>query len=202
MGAKAHTKRYLEFSEVRIVAAGRWEQIHRGLGIQLHTTSHQKHTPCPGCGGKDRFRVSPDYAQTGRFFCSGGGDLQSGDGFALLQHVHGWTAIESLQAVAEHLGLSTASDKDLAELKRKAEAQVAKMRADARRKDEQARRDSNMVAMLEDMIDAIKYRQHAQRMANGIVTLPPTELEVEAAGFLNAAILEAYANQTGTDSHE
>ena len=193
-------KRYLEFSEVRMAAAGRWEQIHRALGIQLRTTSHQKHTPCPGCGGKDRFRVSHDYAQTGRFFCSGGGDLQSGDGFALLQHVHGWSAVESLQAVAEHLGLSSASDKDLAEIKRKAEAQAVKMRADARRKDEQARRDSNMVAMLEEMLDAIKYRQHAQRTinsANGRITWTPTEEEVQAAQCLNAAILDAYANQTG-----
>ena len=95
----------LTFTQVTALAAGRWEQIHRALGVALSTTSHQKHTPCPGCGGKDRFRVTKAYHDTGGFICGGSGDTTGGDGFALLQHVHGWTPGESLRAVARECGL-------------------------------------------------------------------------------------------------
>lgn len=204
MTARANNQ-YLGFPEVRTAAAGRWEGIHRALGIQLATTSHTKHTPCPGCGGKDRFRLDATYQDTGRWICGGGGDTQAGDGFSLLGHVFGWTPLEQLKAVADYLGLSSANDKERETLRRKAEAQTAAMLADAQRKHEQARRDANMVAMLEDMIDAIKYRQHLQRTissTNGRITWTPSPEEIQAASILNTVILEAYADQTGVNSHE
>ena len=120
----------ITFQQVAAIAAGRWEQIHRALGANLTTTSHQKHTPCPGCGGKDRFRVTKAYADTGGYICGGGGDTTGGDGFALLQHVHGWTPGESLRAVARECGLDVeAAEIDYAELDRRrriAEAQAKK----------------------------------------------------------------------------
>ena len=129
------------------LAAGRWEQIHRALGVSLSTTSHQKHTPCPGCGGKDRFRVTKAYADTGGYICGGGGDTTGGDGFALLQHVHGWTPGESLRAVARECGLDVdAAEIDYAELERRrrvADAQAKK--AAAIREAEQARQRQEAV---------------------------------------------------------
>jgi putative DNA primase/helicase len=120
----------LTFPQIASLAAGRWEQIHRSLGVALFTTSHQKHTPCPGCGGRDRFRVTKAYHDTGGFICGGGGDTAGGDGFALLQHVHGWTPGESLRAVARECGLDVeAAEIDYAELDRRrriAEAQAKK----------------------------------------------------------------------------
>ena len=120
----------LTFTQVTAITAGRWEQIHRALGVALTTTSHQKHTPCPGCGGKDRFRVTKAYHDTGGYICGGGGDTTGGDGFALLQHVHGWTPGESLRAVARECGLDVeAAEIDYAELDRRrriAEAQAKK----------------------------------------------------------------------------
>ena len=95
----------LGFSEVRHAAIGQWEQIHQALGITLRTTSHHKHTPCPACGGRDRFRVGKQYQEYGQWYCSGGGDAQYGDGFTLLCHAHGWTLAEALKAVKEYLGL-------------------------------------------------------------------------------------------------
>ena len=137
----------LTFTQVTALAAGRWEQIHRSLGVALTTTSHQKHTPCPGCGGKDRFRVTKAYHDTGGYICGGGGDTTGGDGFALLQHVHGWTPGESLRAVARECGLDVESAEiDYAELDRRrriAEAQAKK--AAAIRKAEQARRRQEAV---------------------------------------------------------
>ena len=120
----------ITFQQVTAIAAGRWEQIHRSLGVALTTTSHLKHAPCPGCGGKDRFRVTKAYHDTGGYICGGGGDTTGGDGFALLQHVHGWTPGESLRAVARECGLDVeAAEIDYAELDRRrriAEAQAKK----------------------------------------------------------------------------
>ncbi|MEB4589354.1 primase-helicase zinc-binding domain-containing protein [Candidatus Thiothrix sp. Deng01] len=187
----------LGFADVRTAAAGRWETIHRALGVSIPNTT--KHTACPGCGGKDRFRLDKDYQQSGRWICGGGGDFQQGDGFALLAHVQGWTLAESLRAVADHLGLTHASDFERQQIKRKAAEQSAKLEAAARAKEEQARTDSNLLAMLENLIDSIKHRQHLQRAVNGVVTVSPTTGEIEAAQELNAAILENYAGKQGVD---
>ena len=167
MTARANNQ-YLGFPEVRIAAAGRWEGIHRALGVALATTSHQKHTPCPGCGGKDRFRVMADYGNTGKWFCGGGGDQQSGDGFALLGHVFGWTPQEQLKAVADYLGLSQMDSKEREKIKATAEKQSAQMALDAQRKHEQARRDRNIKTIAEDLIDAIKHREYLQRQTNKV----------------------------------
>jgi len=190
---------YIGFPEVRTAAAGRWEQIHRSLGIQLATTSHQRHTPCPACGGRDRFRVDATYQSTGRWICSGGGDLQSGDGFSLLGHAFGWNPSEQLKAVAECLGLTNASDKERETLRRKAEAMQAKMLEDARLKDEQARRDANLLAALQELEDQVKHRQYLQRQAHNAtslhrVTITPLEDELTAAYVVNTMILESYAH--------
>lgn len=190
---------YLGFPEVRTAAAVRWEQIHRSLGIQLASTSHLKHTPCPGCGGKDRFRIDATYQNTGRWICGGGGDLQSGDGFSLLGHVYGWTPLEQLKAVADCLGLSSMDNSEREKIRAIAEKQSAQMALDAARKHEQARRDSNLLTALEDMIDSIRYRQFLQRQAHNItslcqVTTSPLQDEIDAANYLNMAILESYGN--------
>ena len=77
----------LKFSDIHNLASNNWERIHRALGVAPANTSHLKHTPCPCCGGRDRFRVTNRYAETGGWICSqGGGDTTGGDGFALLQH--------------------------------------------------------------------------------------------------------------------
>ena len=195
----------LRFPEVRTAAAGRWEQIHRSLGIQLASTSHLKHTPCPGCGGKDRFRLDATYQKTGRWICGGGGDFQSGDGFSFLGHVYGWTPLEQLKAVADCLGLSSMDNSEREKIRAIAEKQSAQMALDAARKHEQARLDSNLLTALEDMIDAIRYRQSLQRQAHNVtslhrVTTNPLQDEIDAANYVNMAILESYASarmQTG-----
>lgn len=89
------------FSNVRERAQGRWPEILAGLGIDP-AVLRNRHGSCPGCGGKDRFRF--DDQGIGRFYCNGGGEPVSGDGFKLLQHVHGWSAREVLARVAQSLG--------------------------------------------------------------------------------------------------
>jgi putative DNA primase/helicase len=70
-------------------AANHWPRILTQLGINSEYLTN-RHMPCPGCGGKDRFRFD-DKEGRGTFYCNGGGSPTSGDGFALLQHVFGWS---------------------------------------------------------------------------------------------------------------
>jgi len=98
------TRDRLDFSVIRAAAQGRWPEILTRLGIDAAYLTN-RHGPCPGCGGRDRFRFD-DRDGRGTWYCSGGGEEQAGDGFQLLEHVHGWSRAESLKAVAEVLGLT------------------------------------------------------------------------------------------------
>ena len=119
----------ITFQQVTALASGRWERIHRALGVAPANTSHLKHTPCPCCGGRDRFRVTNRYAETGGWICSqGGGDTTGGDGFALLQH-YGYSAAEALKMVARECNVEIDAEIDQEELDRRrriAEAQAKK----------------------------------------------------------------------------
>ncbi|WP_198926249.1 primase-helicase zinc-binding domain-containing protein, partial [Acidithiobacillus thiooxidans] len=82
------------FPEVAAAARGHWKTLLPSLGVDTHALNG-KHGACPGCGGKDRFRFD-DRDGNGTFVCSqGNGDTLAGDGFILLEHVHGWTRPES-----------------------------------------------------------------------------------------------------------
>lgn len=167
----------LGFADVRQAAYGRWESIHRALGIHLHTTSHRKHTPCPACGGRDRFRVKPSYAEHGNWFCSGGGDQQSGDGFTLLCHVYGYSLADALKAVKEHLGLdSQLTDHDRAQLRRKAEQQAEAYTRMIQAKEEQKRLFSNIRHACDDLRqamdcleDELQSHEFKQRQLNDVI---------------------------------
>ena len=65
-------------------ARGRWPGILEALGVNPKFL-RDVHGPCPACGGRDRFRF--DDRLNGNFFCTHCG---AGDGFVLLQKVHGW----------------------------------------------------------------------------------------------------------------
>jgi hypothetical protein len=194
--SKHDANNQLSFSIVRSAAYGKWESIHRALGIQLKTTSHAKHTACQGCGGTDRFRVMPDYANTGRWICGGGvGNTQVEDGFELLGHVFGWTPQEQLKAVADYLGLSKMDNKERDKIRAIAEKQSAQMALDAKLKHEQARRDHNILDIIADYDDAIRSRMRDQKTVNGIngrVVLSPTEWEIYAFRNLIKLGIECY----------
>ena len=68
------------------------------------------HGPCPGCGGEDRFRFD-DKDGRGTFFCNQR-TPPAGDGFDLLQHVHGWTSRQTLHRVADGARDSIASGQE------------------------------------------------------------------------------------------
>ena len=97
------TTRPPDFRTVAQAARGRWPDLLPALGVAAPALT-RRHGPCPGCGGRDRFRFD-NRRDAGDWYCGGGGQPVSGDGFDLLRHVHGWTPAQAVGAVADFLGL-------------------------------------------------------------------------------------------------
>lgn len=79
-------------------AVGRWPGILQSLGIAPAFLG-KKHGPCPICGGTDRYRF--DDKGRGTWICSHCG---AGDGFQLLQRVHGWSFSEAARQIDRIVG--------------------------------------------------------------------------------------------------
>jgi len=69
------------------MAVGRWPSILGRFGVNAEFLQG-KHTSCPHCGGKDRFRFANTQGR-GEFFCNQCAP-SGGDGFDLVQKVMGW----------------------------------------------------------------------------------------------------------------
>jgi len=79
----------------RLDVTGKWYGVLSALGIDKQYLQN-KHGPCPICmEGTDRFRFD-DKDGRGTYFCNTCG---AGDGFELLQKVHGWSFIDCLDAI-------------------------------------------------------------------------------------------------------
>lgn len=185
-------KPYLNFGAVRVAAQGRWEYIHNALGIHLQTTSHRKHTPCPACGGRDRFRVLPEYQEAGRWFCSGGGHQQTGDGFALLNHAFNWDTYQQFAAVADLLGVASPDAETRQALRSQAAQYEAVMQARVRKKDERRRLDTDLIDALRSFDDAFEFRQQSQQAVRPQFVEVMWD-EVHAARVLARRLVESYA---------
>ncbi len=89
---------------VKAATRGRWREILRGMGVASEAL-RDRHGPCPGCGGTDRFRFD-DMAGRGSYFCSqGGAGDRAGDGFDLVQHVFGVGFVDAVEMVGRAVGL-------------------------------------------------------------------------------------------------
>lgn len=95
-----NTTSSLNFNTVRQLACHQWRCLLPSLGIDEQYLT-RCHGPCPACGGKDRFRFD-DKDGRGTFFCN---NCRAGDGFRLVELVTGWTPKQTLEAVAQALGL-------------------------------------------------------------------------------------------------
>ncbi len=60
---------------------GRWRGILMQLGIGAEFLAG-KHTHCPKCAGKDRFRPFSDFDETGGVICSQCHSQKNGDGLS------------------------------------------------------------------------------------------------------------------------
>jgi putative DNA primase/helicase len=87
MGARQGGDRMsiIKSDQIHALLGNTWPAILAQLGVPAILLTG-KHGPCPGCGGKDRFRFDNKYGR-GDYICNQCGN---GNGFDLLEHVHGW----------------------------------------------------------------------------------------------------------------
>lgn len=86
------------------LALNRWPGLLAHFGIDRDFLTG-KHTACPVCGGRDRFRFD-DREGRGTFFCSHCG---AGDGFQLLERIKGWSFREAAKEIEAIVGIIPAS---------------------------------------------------------------------------------------------
>jgi putative DNA primase/helicase len=79
-------------------AAGHWPQLLLALGISINAAG--QHSPCPVCGGKDRFRFD-NQAGRGTWVCNQCG---AGDGLALVEKALDVNTKEAACRVADLIG--------------------------------------------------------------------------------------------------
>ena len=109
--------RFIEYSNaVKAVAGGQWPYILQSLaGLddkQVDVRWKNRGTPCPSCGGDDRYRfydLNSEGLSIGSWACRGCG---GGDGWELLERVCGWQFPDSVRAVAELLHIESPSTPD------------------------------------------------------------------------------------------
>lgn len=114
-------------------AAGQWPNLLPALGIRINLTG--KHTPCPLCGGKDRFRFD-DQAGRGTWVCNQCG---AGDGLNLVEKALEVSTKEAASKVAALLGslptvpasAQLVAPQDKAARQRKAAQQAQKLVSEA-----------------------------------------------------------------------
>jgi|GEM_PF-3434479 len=93
---------FFQLVDVLRAARGSWPSVIAHFGYDLACFVN-RHGPCPGCGGRDRFRFD-DKDGEGTFICSqGGGGSLSGNGLTLLQHCTGWDFKKSLEELGSYL---------------------------------------------------------------------------------------------------
>ena len=80
-------------------AHGYWGTLLPRLGVDSRILSG-KNQPCPGCGGRDRFRYDNREGR-GDYYCNGCG---AGDGFKLLELVKGWSFAEAAREIEGIIG--------------------------------------------------------------------------------------------------
>lgn len=126
-----------QLDDVKAKAQGLWaDTIFPRFNIDVR---FKKKTPCPACGGRDRFRYD-DKNGNGDYICQHCG---AGDGISLIQKVTGLTFPEALSEVAAIVGLDATSnitdadrekwrkekelrDKEQRELERKLQENIAR----------------------------------------------------------------------------
>lgn len=91
----------VDAQELKRQASGRWLGIFSSLGIVVPEIG--SHGPCPVCGGKDRFRLDHDSAETGSFFC-GQCKPNAGDGLELVRRAMGADFPQVLRIVSGVIG--------------------------------------------------------------------------------------------------
>jgi hypothetical protein len=96
-------KKHYDADAVRDFARNAWDAVLMKHARVNGSLLQNKHGPCPGCGGRDRFRFD-DRDGSGSFICSqGGGGILSGDGIELYAHIQGIDWVDAVNELGEKL---------------------------------------------------------------------------------------------------
>jgi putative DNA primase/helicase len=87
--------------KVRELALGRWPSILKIIGLSEKQLSG-KPSPCPICGGKDRFRFD-NLEDRGTWYCN---HCQAGDGLSLVMQMKGMAFKEAAKEVEQLCGIA------------------------------------------------------------------------------------------------
>ncbi|MGL5225602.1 MAG: primase-helicase zinc-binding domain-containing protein, partial [Aeromonas sp.] len=159
-------------TDVKTAANGHWPKLLGEIGIT--TPPNRKHGPCPGCSGRDRFRLD-DKDGRGTWICNQCG---AGDGLDLVCRVAGLPVKEAAKLVAQLVGLSGGGldPAERARIERQIEAkteQNAKARAEARK--EAAKRAADIMRAVSHGVVAYLSRkslgEHTEPITAEAVTL-------------------------------
>lgn len=91
----------LKTADIHAQLGSSWPAILAQLGIDESFLRPKKSGPCPVCGGRDRYTFDNRKGR-GDYICRGHG---AGDGFDLLQRLHGWSFPEARRQVMAVAGL-------------------------------------------------------------------------------------------------
>ncbi|MDN3521519.1 DUF7146 domain-containing protein [Halomonas ramblicola] len=92
-------------AEVLDQARHRWGGLLPQV-MDLRHWTHRRHQPCPVCGGRDRFRLFPDWEATGGAICNQCG---AGDGLTWWQRLTGLPPAAAARDITGRLGLEGAT---------------------------------------------------------------------------------------------
>lgn len=96
-------RRSNDAAKVKEAASGRWIEILEAVGGIPRDYLSGKHSPCPKCGGKDRFRLID--SEAGAVLCNQCFSSRNGDGFAAIEWSKGWNFSTTLAEIAGFLGV-------------------------------------------------------------------------------------------------
>lgn len=145
--------------EIHARLATSWPRVLVQLGI-AEATLQNKHGPCPACGGKDRFRFDNKRGR-GDYIC---GQCGAGDGFRLLERVHGWPFSEARKRVLEAAGFTDGTFRPIA-LAPVSHAEILVSAASPSERVHRLRRDRCSIEVCDDAVDYLASR--------GLWPLPP-----------------------------
>lgn len=130
-------KKKIQAEDIKRAAEGKWmDLIFPRFGIDVQW---KKKTPCPACGGRDRFRFD-DKNGNGDYFCQ---HCQGGDGLDLIGKCTHLSFPEVVKEVGSILGLddsSSITDEDRARWRKERELREKEQRERERKRQEQIAR--------------------------------------------------------------
>jgi putative DNA primase/helicase len=147
---------FMNSAEIHARLADTWPSILAQLGVpeeyrRVKIGNCEKHGPCPGCAGTDRYFFDNKHHR-GDYFCRGCGP---GDGFKLLELVYGWKFAEARKRVMKAAGLQGGMEPLALRAARPAAADVAPI--DMAMPTERVLRLRRDRCAIEDCADAITY---------------------------------------------